>query len=267
MLRCIYLLILFSPIAFFAQEINRSNDEFIHVAKNKGGKNELKRIFKQEVYYPEQSLKNKIKGTVAFQFIVMADGSVQRLHKTDSVNGEIDAEALRIFKLLEFEPSVSKGDSVNSYVDVKFRFNPIAYRKIVRERGYDKMVFPGNYIEDPSMKIHTLVDEQPVYPEGNYALDAFIQKNLVYPQVARIQKIKGTVLIRFIVEPSGYPTNIHVVRSLGFGCDEEAIRLLSLIKWKPATKEGQPVRSRMDFPLAFDLNEQFRDNSLGEQKY
>ena len=60
----------------------------------------------------------------------------------------------------------------------------------------------------------------PIYLEGNYALSAFIQKNLVYPKVAEMQRIKGAVTLSFLVEPSGYPTNIRIVKSLGFGCDD-----------------------------------------------
>ncbi len=255
------------PSGVFAQDIVFPSDGFSKIADNVGGKVEFKRIFEQEVHYPEESLKKNIKGDVVFKFIVTKDGLAKDVRKIDSVNAEIDAEARRILNLLEFTPSVYHGESVNSYIELKFKFRPLIYKKNVKERGYEKVNYPEGYVTNPLMKIYTKADELPIYLEGNYALSAFIQKNLVYPKVAEMQRIKGAVTLSFLVEPSGYPTNIRIVKSLGFGCDEEAIRVISLVRWKPAMKDGKPVRYRMDFPLVFNLNEQFKDNSIGEQKY
>jgi protein TonB len=74
------------------------------------------------------------------------------------------------------------------------------------------------------------------------------------------------VVLRFVVEPSGLMTNIGVKNYVGGGCEEEAIRVLQLIKWYPAKKNDQLVRVEMTYPFYFILNDEFKDNSLGEQK-
>lgn len=251
------------PLVTLAQE---GFDGFSQLAGNKGGKRELKRVFNQEVVYPEKSLAENVGGKVVFKFIVMKDGNIREIRKIDSVNSEIDAEALRILNMLEWTPSIYKGDSVNSFIDVEFKFNPKQYKRIVKDRGYDKIVYPIDYTAFNDFRVFTKVDEQAVYVNGSYALADFMQKNIEYPKVAQMQRITGTVLLSFVVEPSGYPTNIHLIKSLGFGCDEEAIRVAALTKWKPATLNGKVVRSRISFPVAFYLNESFKDNSHGEQK-
>jgi protein TonB len=105
-----------------------------------------------------------------------------------------------------------------------------------------------------------------MYQKGNYALQDFIKDNLEYPKQAQISNIQGIVVLQFVVEPSGLVTNIGVSKTVGGGCDQEAIRVLQMIKWYPAKKNGKLVRSQMTFPFYFVLNDEFRDNSGGEQK-
>ena len=80
------------------------------------------------------------------------------------------------------------------------------------------------------------------------------------------RSIQGTVVLRFVVEPSGLVTNIGIAKAVGGGCDQEAIRVLQMIKWYPAKKNEKLVRAQMTFPFYFILNDEFRDNSGGEQK-
>lgn len=62
--------------------------------------------------------------------------------------------------------------------------------------------------------------------KGNSAFKKYIKENLVYPSQAKSSGIKGKVVLLFNVDNNGTPTDIEVKKSLGFGCDEEAIRLL-----------------------------------------
>jgi len=75
-----------------------------------------------------------------------------------------------------------------------------------------------------------------------------------YPKKAKEQGIQGRVYITFVVEPSGSVTNIQLLRGIGGGCDEEAIRVVKLMpKWEPGTQRGQAVRVQFNMPIKFSL--------------
>lgn len=98
----------------------------------------------------------------------------------------------------------------------------------------------------------TIVDTSPGFPDGEAALMKFIKKNQHYPKSAKTNKIAGTVYVSFIVEPNGSLTNIVILKGLGYGCDEEAMRLVSIMpQWIPATVNNKPVRSRFRIPIRF----------------
>jgi protein TonB len=119
---------------------------------------------------------------------------------------------------------------------------------------------------DSTSNVYTVPEQFPMYPKGNYALQDFIKENLEYPRQAKLSNIQGTVLLRFVVEPSGLMTNIGIVKSIGGGCDQEALRILQMIGWYPGKVNEKLARVQMTFPFYFILNEDFKDNSSGEQK-
>ncbi|MFN4083490.1 MAG: energy transducer TonB [Bacteroidia bacterium] len=95
-------------------------------------------------------------------------------------------------------------------------------------------------------------EQMPVFPGGNEALLDYIQKNIVYPPNALENHIQGRVTISFVVNKNGKVDRIEVVKGIGFGCDEEAIRVIqSLPKWKPGMQNGVPVSVRMMIPIQF----------------
>lgn len=233
---------------------------------NIGGKAELKRVFEQELNYPEAALKEKIAKKVIISFVIMKDSSVAQIKISGSGSPEIDAEALRIFKLFQWIPAKKDGQNVSTAWSETFNFDPGKYSKICRERGFQKFTYLSGSKIDSSGIIFKNPEQSPMYPKGNYALQDFIKENLEYPKQAQLSNIQGTVMLRFIVEPSGLITNIGVEKAIGGGCDQEAIRVLQMIKWYPGNNGGKLVRVKMSFPFYFILNDEFRDNSGGEQK-
>jgi TonB family protein len=231
---------------------------------NIGGTSELKRMFRQELNYPAGSLQKKEGGKVVIDFVVLKDSTVTNVHIKKSVSPAIDAEALRLFKQIQWYPAMK--DRVPTYCNwsITFDFEPQKYAKICKERGY--VAFPYISKADTSGTIVKHPDQVPMYPEGNFALKDFIKTNLEYPRQAQLGNLQGKVVLRFVVEPSGLMTNIGVKNYVGGGCEEEAIRILQLIKWYPAKKNDQLVRVEMTYPFYFVLNDEFKDNSVGEQK-
>lgn len=108
----------------------------------------------------------------------------------------------------------------------------------------------------PKSNEHNVVDIQPEFPGGISKLFRYISTNLRYPRQAQESNIQGKVFSTFIVEADGTISNIVIERSLGYGCDEEVIRLLkSMPKWKAGESKGQAVRTQFRLPISFVLSE------------
>ena len=87
------------------------------------------------------------------------------------------------------------------------------------------------------------LDVKPSYLGGDMALMTFIAKNVRYPQEAREKGIQGSVFVGFVIEEDGTVSNVKVVKGIGGGCDEEAVRVVKeMPKWCPGKKQGKSVR-------------------------
>lgn len=107
--------------------------------------------------------------------------------------------------------------------------------------------------EDVNM-VYTSVEVQPTPKGGMKQFYSFLQKNYRYPAMAREQGVSGKVIMQFVVERDGSLTDIKVLRDLGLGTGEEAIRLLkSMPKWEPGVQNGRPVRVAYTLPFALNL--------------
>lgn len=103
-------------------------------------------------------------------------------------------------------------------------------------------------------EIFTVVEESPSFPGGDVARIKFLQQNIVYPQMARESGIQGTVYVTFVVERNGNVTDVRVLRGIGGGCDEEAVRVIKAMpKWNPGKQRGKPVRVQFNMPIKFTL--------------
>jgi len=114
---------------------------------------------------------------------------------------------------------------------------------------------PNEYpMELSKAEIFTVVEEQPQYPGGDQAKLKFLNENIKYPQAARDIGIQGKVFVTFVVETDGTITDIRVLRGIGGGCDEEAIRLVKAMpKWVPGKQRGTPVKVQFNLPVKFTL--------------
>lgn len=103
-------------------------------------------------------------------------------------------------------------------------------------------------------EIFTIVEENPDFPGGEEARMKYLQENIKYPQMARESGIQGTVYATFVVEPDGRITNVGILRGIGGGCDEEAIRVIrNMPRWKPGKQRSKAVRVQFNMPIRFVL--------------
>ncbi|HRY32609.1 MAG TPA: energy transducer TonB [Bacteroidales bacterium] len=107
--------------------------------------------------------------------------------------------------------------------------------------------------EAPRTEPFTVVQEMPEFPGGNEAMHLFLKKHLVYPPLARSNDIFGTVYVAFTVDETGEVIDPEVKKGVGYGCDEEAMRVISMMKWKPGRQAGKAVPVRFTIPIRFVL--------------
>ncbi|MEO6286895.1 MAG: energy transducer TonB [Dyadobacter sp.] len=111
--------------------------------------------------------------------------------------------------------------------------------------------------ETQNEKVFAHFDRPPEFPGSYNALYKFIESNLKMPKTAKDAGISGRVFLTFTIEDTGEINDIAVLKGLGFGCDEEAMRVVGLMpRWKPGTLYGKPVRVKFNLPVSFtDLKE------------
>ena len=103
-------------------------------------------------------------------------------------------------------------------------------------------------------KIYTVVDQQPEFAGGMAALGQYLQKNLRYPTEAQRANVAGRVFVSFVVNTDGKIRDVRVLKGLGFGTNEEAVRVIeSMPLWKPGRHLGRPVRVKYNLPINFTL--------------
>ena len=132
--------------------------------------------------------------------------------------------------------------------------------------------------QEADTTIHLVLSEMPRFP-GCEQLDTTIQaknqcsqtnllvffnQNINYPVEAREQNIVGQVVLSFVVEKDGYISNPKLVKDIGGGCGEEAMRVANGmnsalrnagIAWRPGMKDGKAVRSQVTVPIKFQLQD------------
>lgn len=102
--------------------------------------------------------------------------------------------------------------------------------------------------------VWTFVEVQPQFPGGPAGLNAYLSGNLKYPELAQRTGIEGDVFIQFVVNDEGRIVDASVVRSIGGGCDEEALRLVKeMPHWTPGMHQGKPVKVRYTVKVRFKL--------------
>ena len=109
--------------------------------------------------------------------------------------------------------------------------------------------------EPDTIGSYTVVEQMPEFPGGDDALKAFLVREIKYPPNARNMSVTGTVYVSFIVLDNGIISDVKVLRGIGSGCDEEAVRVVKLMpNWKPGEQEGKKVDVKYNLPIKFKLD-------------
>lgn len=134
--------------------------------------------------------------------------------------------------------------------------------KPATEKAVDQEEIPFEYSgEDKSApmdadtdQVFQVVEVDPEFPGGMEALTKYLSENIKYPEQAKKDKIQGKVYISFVVEKDGSVADAKVLRGIGGGCDEEALRVVNAMpKWTPGKQRNTPVRVQFNLPIVFKL--------------
>ena len=109
---------------------------------------------------------------------------------------------------------------------------------------------------DTITKIYDFTEVMPEFPGGKEAMVEFLRDNIQYPETALKNKIEGTVYVKFIVDKNGVISKPVIMRGIGGGCDEEVIRVLSLMpKWSPPKQSDKPCSVYYTMPIKFSIKD------------
>jgi protein TonB len=123
--------------------------------------------------------------------------------------------------------------------------------------GIDESLLEGKgkeVIDEGPPPILTIVEQMPVFPGGEAELFGFLRKNINYPAIARDNGIQGKVFVTFVVDSEGKVRDAEILRGLGSGLDEEALRVVRMMPpWKPGKQNGRAVWVQYNLPINFIL--------------
>ncbi len=220
-------------------------------SKPYGGIDELKEFVKQEMVYPKDALKADIEGEVYITYRVNYKGKVIYKEIMEGSDSLIQTEASRIFDKIAWEPDKDRNTNAIGYEKIKFSFDIKKYERLCRKRGYDTLNY-DIYPVDLSSNYFSIneLDEKPKIKNGK-SITIYVSEHIKYPPIAYQRGLSGRVTVEFIIEPYGKTSNVRIVEATPGGCNEETVRLMKSIDWKPGFKEGKAVRTLFKYQLYF----------------
>ena len=142
---------------------------------------------------------------------------------------------------LNLEPSETKKPEAKA---------PVALAPKTKPR--EPVTLPKKKTPDPNA-IYRVVDESPSFPGGESTMRGWLARNRRTPEAAERSFISGVVKVAFVVNTDGSRQDVTVIKSLGYGCDEEALRLVnSMPRWNPGRQERKLVRASHTIDVIFE---------------
>ncbi|MFD2514872.1 TonB family protein [Pontibacter locisalis] len=224
----------------------------------KGGEEEMIKFLAQNIRYPKDAQAEGIEGLVVISFVVDSDGSLDNLKVLKGLTKSLDAEALRVIKLMEgkWQPGKQNGKDVAVQYTMPIRYS------LKNDKGTS-----------------SATDSQPQFKGGQEAMMQAINQNLKMPEEAKKENLNAKVLVRFTVEKDGSVSNIKLEhtklkKTVGPGSEldymdaatfnlQNKATLAKLAEaaaaavketsgmWEPAKKNGQAVAAELVLPVQF----------------
>ncbi|MCP4550924.1 MAG: M56 family metallopeptidase [Bacteroidetes bacterium] len=252
----------------------KQEDKIFVVVENQpeypGGEDARIAFLGSNIKYPAAARKAGIQGVVYVTYVVEKDGSIKDARIVRGIGGGCDEEAVRVINAMpNWIPGTQRGKAVRVQFNLPIRFTldgkPLSKKekgfsmKIMKvedmpesEGGYAEVVSLLNEKQGDTKVVYVQVEDMPRI-EGYESVSDFVKEKIKYPKLARKAGINGVVVITFMVEKDGSLTDIKIRKSLGNGCDEEALRVVNLMNFTPGKHKGKLVRVPYALPMAFKL--------------
>ncbi|REJ84264.1 MAG: TonB family protein [Bacteroidetes bacterium] len=218
----------------------------------------IKKVMNQSVFNEDEGLqlirqgKYEEAGSVLNEVLKRNDLSKDAYMKRGIVNWQLqNAEGA----CRDWSAVLALGDTATfKLLDSQCNGNMLIGEDTVKKDDYRKL-FASNFNNDKSngpeiSKVKA--DVMPQFKGGDEALYRYLKDNLKMPESAKQKKINGRVYINFVIDSQGKVQFPYVVRGLGHGCDDEALRLVkNMPAWTPGKTAGKPVLVRYNIPVKF----------------
>lgn len=238
-----------------------------------GGLQALENFIATQTKYPQEALNKKQEGIIEVSIVVLKDGKINNINCTNNKYPELCNEVKRVIALMpKWTPAKVKGQAVNAHHTIAIGFK--LYNKQITHviipdeailnkeatKNQDIVESDPNGVDDAllskpknkSDNITVTFAEQ--MPEFNGNLMAYLSENIVYPSMAEENNIEAKVITQFIVEIDGSISNVEIIKKMGWGFDEEALRVVKAMpNWKPGKQNGKPVRVLYTLPIHFKI--------------
>jgi len=216
-----------------------------------GGRFGLATYLDKNLKLTEERKNGMASGVPIVNIIILEDGSVGQTKIVRGVGKEIDEEVLRVVSEMPmWTPAMLDGKPVKVTFDL-----PVGL--MLSEKDEEKNLAYVRGTKDlKTDSIHTVVKQMPEFPGGMQALMEYLGSNIKYPEQAKRDSIQGRVFVQFVVEKDGSVSGAHILRGIGGGCDEEALRVVSSMpNWQPGLDENkEAVRVQYNIPIKYALN-------------
>lgn len=251
-----------------------------------GGEDSLYNFIYSNLRYPQVAKDNAIEGRVFLRFVVEKDGSITNVKIIRDIGGGCGREAKRVVEMMpKWIPGKQNGKTVRVQYNlpITFKLNeedkaktiddfPFLKNDSVSNNTVIRVIFDSDkqpqeekgqtgpedtvkeYVEE---ELFIEIDIHPQFPGGEDSLYNFIYSNLRYPQEAIDNGIEGRVFITFTVEKDGSITGIKLLRDIGYGCGEEAMRIIRMMpKWTPGKDHlGNIMGMQYNLPIKFEFKQ------------
>jgi TonB family protein len=159
-----------------------------------------------------------------------------------------DWEAAELYEkaCFRYDTIQSAPDSILEHFP-EYKYTVVSSLKCKSETGY-------KYYNKNDECYLCLNETVPEFPGGDNGRMKFLRSNLQYPNAAKESGIQGIVSVTFIIDKTGEISEVKVLRGIGGGCDEEAVRVVKLMpNWKPATRKGKPISVQYNMNVTYKL--------------
>ena len=151
-------------------------------------------------------------------------------------------------------PKVVKDEEVEEPPPTQEETKEVQVATTTQEGVKDLPDLPPDPVAEVDEKPFIVVEEMPSFPGGEDKLIKYIRDNIKYPPVARENGIQGRVYVTFVIDKDGKIKDLKLLRGIGGGCDEEAMRVVkSMPDWKPGRQNGRNVPVQYNLPVNFTL--------------